>query len=429
MVRIGIIGGSGLESLNILQAMEEKEAITPYGRPSSTLKIGRIKGVEVVLLARHGQQHTIPPSQVNFRANIFALKEAGCTHIIATTAVGSLREQIGRGDLVILDQFIDFTGQRKFSFFEEFEPDQPKHTPMAEPFSAELRTILLKGCEELNLRYHPTGTVVTIEGPRFSTKAESHMFRQWGADVINMTIATECALANEAGIPYGAVAMSTDYDCWKEDEEPVSWEAVMKIFKTNAINVTNLLLSVIDKMQNKSDDKMIKEKIRTVPNWPKPGIMFRDITTLLKDAVGWQKTIDLLAERYKDFDFDLVVGIESRGFILGSALAYKLGKGFVPARKKGKLPAETVSQEYALEYGLDQVEIHQDAIKSGQKVLLADDLIATGGTALASCNLIKQLGGEVVECCFVIDLPDLGGRQKLIANGYKVFNLVEFAGE
>ncbi|PIT87498.1 MAG: adenine phosphoribosyltransferase [Candidatus Magasanikbacteria bacterium CG10_big_fil_rev_8_21_14_0_10_40_10] len=174
---------------------------------------------------------------------------------------------------------------------------------------------------------------------------------------------------------------------------------------------------------------MIKEKIRTVPNWPKPGIMFRDITTLLKDAVGWQKTIDLLAERYKDFDFDLVVGIESRGFILGSALAYKLGKGFVPARKKGKLPAETVSQEYALEYGLDQVEIHQDAIKSGQKVLLADDLIATGGTALASCNLIKQLGGEVVECCFVIDLPDLGGRQKLIANGYKVFNLVEFAGE
>lgn len=429
MIKIGIIGGSGLDDPRILTVSEEREITTPYGKPSSTLKIGKINGVEVVLLSRHGREHTIPPTQVNFRANIHALKEAGCTHIIATTAVGSLREQIGRGDLVILDQFIDFTKHRFFSFYEEFKPHQPQHTPMAEPFSLELRSLLINSCEELGLRYHPIGTVVTIEGPRFSTKAESKMFRQWGADVINMSIAPEAALANEAGIPYAAIAMSTDYDCWKEDEEPVTWEAVMEIFKTNAANVINLLLMVMDKMKNNGDNKEIKEKIRTVPHWPKPGIMFRDITTLLKNAVAFQKTIDLLFERYKNIAIDIVAGIESRGFILGSALAYKLGKGFVLVRKKGKLPAETVSEEYQLEYGVDRVEIHKDAIGSGQKVLLVDDLIATGGTALATCNLIKKLGGEIVECCFVIDLPDVGGKQKLISNGYKVFNLVEFDGE
>jgi 5'-methylthioadenosine phosphorylase len=366
---------------------------------------------------------------VNFRANIYALKEAGCTHIIATTAVGSLREQIGRGDLVILDQFIDFTKHRFFSFFEEFKPHQPQHTPMAEPFSVELRNLFLSSCEELGLRYHPRGTVVTIEGPRFSTKAESNMFRQWGADVINMSIAPEVALANEAGIPYGAIAMSTDYDCWKEDEVPVTWEAIIEIFKTNASNVTNLLLSVIEKMKDDGCIKLIKEKIRTVPNWPKHGIMFRDITTLLKDAESFQKTIDLLFERYKNVEVDVVAGIESRGFIVGAVLANKLSKGFVPVRKKGKLPAEVVSEEYQLEYGTDKVEIHKDAISQGQKVLLVDDLIATGGTALATCNLIKKLGGKITECCFVIDLPDLGGKQKLISNGYSVFNLVEFEGE
>jgi adenine phosphoribosyltransferase len=173
----------------------------------------------------------------------------------------------------------------------------------------------------------------------------------------------------------------------------------------------------------------IKNKIRTVPNWPKDGIMFRDITTLLKDKEGYNHLIKLLVERYKGMEIDVVAGIESRGFITGSVLAHQLGLGFVPIRKPGKLPAETVSEEYELEYGKDKIEIHKDAISEGMKVLLVDDLIATGGTALAACNLIKKLGGEIVECSFIVDLPDIGGKKKLLDNGYKVFNLVEFEGD
>lgn len=249
MIKIGIIGGSGLDNPDLLKEARDVEVQTPYGKPSSPLKEGKIGGVNVVLLARHGREHTIPPTQVNYRANISALKTQGCTHIIATTAVGSLREEIGRGHLVVLDQFIDFTRHRAITFYEAFEPHNPNHVPMAEPFAGDLRQILIETARELNLTCHEKGTVVTIEGPRFSTKAESHMFRAWGADVINMSIAPECILANEAGIPYAAVAMSTDYDCWKEDEEPVTWEAVLKIFGENVAKVLSLLLRSILKVK------------------------------------------------------------------------------------------------------------------------------------------------------------------------------------
>ncbi len=245
MAKIGIIGGSGLDDPDILKNPREIETETPYGAPSAPLKSGTIEGREVVLLARHGRQHTLPPTQVNYRANIHALKEAGCSHILATTAVGSLREEIGRGDFVILDQFIDFTRHRAVTFHQEFAPGNPVHTPMATPFSEALRKELNRAAGELSLSHHNGGTVITIEGPRFSTIAESHMFRSWGADVINMTIAPEVILANEAGIPYAAVAMSTDYDCWKEDEEPVSWDEIVKVFQANAEKVTRLLTKVI----------------------------------------------------------------------------------------------------------------------------------------------------------------------------------------
>ena len=173
----------------------------------------------------------------------------------------------------------------------------------------------------------------------------------------------------------------------------------------------------------------IRSRIRTVPHWPKKGIMFRDITTLLKDPVGFKICIDDLLNRYKKMDIDVVVGIDSRGFILGGALAYLLGKGFVPVRKKGKLPAATEREEYQLEYGTDTIEIHKDAIEKGQKVLIIDDLIATGGTALAAAKLVKKLHGEVVELGFIVDLPDLGGRVKLEHAGYSVYAQVSFEGE
>ncbi|MBU0686885.1 MAG: adenine phosphoribosyltransferase [Candidatus Margulisbacteria bacterium] len=173
----------------------------------------------------------------------------------------------------------------------------------------------------------------------------------------------------------------------------------------------------------------IKSRIRTVPHWPKKGIMFRDITTLLKDPVGLKICIDDFVKRYKDMEIDVVVGIDSRGFILGGAIAYLLDKGFVPVRKKGKLPAETESEEYALEYGTDVVEIHKDAIEKGQKVLIVDDLIATGGTANAAAKLVKKLQGKIVEFAFIVDLPDLGGRKKLEQAGYSVYAQTEFEGE
>jgi len=167
-----------------------------------------------------------------------------------------------------------------------------------------------------------------------------------------------------------------------------------------------------------------KNLIRTVPDFPQKGILFRDITTLLKDRRAFKGVIDALYERYVSRGVDLIVGVESRGFILGGALAYRLGVGFVPVRKPGKLPAQTIKAEYELEYGRDALEVHQDAIRNGDKVLILDDLLATGGTALATCQLVKRLGGVVVEVAFLIELLDLKGREKL--KGYKVFSMINY---
>jgi adenine phosphoribosyltransferase len=173
----------------------------------------------------------------------------------------------------------------------------------------------------------------------------------------------------------------------------------------------------------------IKSLIRTIPHYPKHGVMFRDITTLLKDPIGFKLAIESLAQRYAAAKPDKVAGIESRGFIIGGALAFRLGVGFVPIRKKGKLPGETFGHDYELEYGQDRVEMHVDAVRPGEKVLLVDDLVATGGTAEAAATLIEQAGGAVTECCFVVDLPDLGGKTRLAAKGYGVFALCEFEGD
>lgn len=438
-MKIGIIGGSGLDNPNILQEAKDVEVNTIFGKPSSPLKEGKINDVDVVLLARHGRQHTIPPTQVNFRANIQALKDAGCTHILATTACGSLREEIGRGHLVILDQFIDFTRHRNVTFHDEFPPHNPIHTPMAEPFDKELREKLTSTCRELGLKHHEKGTVITIEGPRFSTRAESHMFRAWGADAINMSVAPEASLAKEAGIPYAAIAMSTDYDCWKEDEAAVTWEEVLKVFQSNVEKVTKLLVNTISKIASQenikktfpesagADEFDLKMAIRTIPNWPKPGVMFRDITTLLQDPKAFNYCIQKFKEYYKSRNISKIAGIESRGFIFGAALANELNLPFAVIRKPGKLPARTVSQEYELEYGTDKIEIHADAINYGDNILIVDDLLATGGTALAACRLVEKLNGNVAGLAFVINLPDLKGKEKL--SNYDVFQLVEFEGD
>ena len=173
----------------------------------------------------------------------------------------------------------------------------------------------------------------------------------------------------------------------------------------------------------------IKSHIRTIKNYPIKGVMFRDITTLLKNSGGFRAAIDEFVNRYKDIKIDKIVAIESRGFIIAAPLAYLLNVGLVLIRKPGKLPSKTIVQDYELEYGTDRIEVHTDAINKGDKVLIVDDLIATGGTAEAAVKLVKKMHGEIVECCFVIDLPDIGGRARLENMGQKVFTLCEFEGE
>ncbi len=175
-------------------------------------------------------------------------------------------------------------------------------------------------------------------------------------------------------------------------------------------------------------DLDLKSLVRTIPDYPKPGIMFRDVTTLLKDAAGFNACIELLAEPYRTAGVEAVVGIEARGFILGGAVADRLGTGFIPLRKKGKLPWRAIGQDYELEYGADVIEVHEDAIRQGERVLIVDDLIATGGTAEAAAKLIARVGGVTIGAAFVIDLPELGGAKRLEAYGVPCHSLIAFEG-
>ena len=258
LMKIGIIGGSGLDDPKLLQDYKEIEVSTPYGRPSSPLTLGKLAGVDVAIIARHGRKHTIMPSNVPYQANIWALKEQGCTHILATSACGSLREEIKPGQLVLPDQFIDRTTQRKSTFYEK---DRVCHIPMAEPFCSKLREAIFKAGKGIGLDIYPKGTVITIEGPRFSTRAESRMFRQWGADIINMSTVPEVVLAREAGICYQVIAMSTDYDCWHESEIAVDIGMVLETMRKNAENVKKLLIKVIPKIAHTECE--CREQIKT----------------------------------------------------------------------------------------------------------------------------------------------------------------------
>ncbi len=245
MVKIGIIGGSGVGAPDILENAVRIKQHTPFGATSDLITAGTFNGINVVMIPRHGENHRIAPSLVNCRANIWAMKELGVTHILAPTAVGSLQKHIAPGDLVFPDQFIDRTTKRQQTFYESH---QICHIPMSEPFCQNLRKLLSDSATSLNFPHHKKGCVVTIEGPRFSTKAESNMFRLLGGDIINMTTVPEVVLAREAGICYSAIAMSTDYDCWHESEAPVTLEMILSTMKKNAENVKKLLLDVIPKI-------------------------------------------------------------------------------------------------------------------------------------------------------------------------------------
>ncbi len=178
---------------------------------------------------------------------------------------------------------------------------------------------------------------------------------------------------------------------------------------------------------NNNQMKRIKDSIRSIPDFPIKGITFRDITTLMQDPIAFKLACDEFHDRYKDKKIDKVVGIDARGFVFGAVLAYSLGVGFIPVRKKGKLPFKTLSEKYTLEYGIAEVEIHEDAVSKGERVVIIDDLIATGGTVNAAINLIEKLGGTIVECAFIVELPELGGRNNI--QGHNIFSMVQFDGE
>ena len=244
-IRPALLVGSVLEDFNFLESWEEIDIDTPFGSASSTIITGKFQNIDVSILSRHGRKHIIPPSQINNRANIWALREIGVTHILAVSACGSLREHIQVGDIIFPDQFIDFTRLRPITFFEQYEPHNPVHASMPDPFDKNLKHMLSKAASRFGIKHHNKATVITIEGPRLSTRAESHMFISWGADIINMSTAPEVILANEAGIPYALTALSTDYDAWRETSEAVSWDEIVRVFRENLNKVSQLLLEAL----------------------------------------------------------------------------------------------------------------------------------------------------------------------------------------
>lgn len=245
----------------ILENAQEVAVDTPYGAPSDVLLQGTIQGVDCVILARHGRKHTINPSNVNYRANIWALKSVGCTHVIVSTATGSLQEEIQPGDLVILDSFIDRTRTRIQTFFDgsENSPNGVLHIPMEPAFDNSTRQIIIDSLKELGFKFHDKGTAVCIEGPRFSSRAESNLFRSWNAHLVNMTLVPEVVLAKEAGLLYAAVAMATDYDCWRDTGNKVCVADVLKTFKENVEKITKLFVHIVPKIAAKDWTNEITE--------------------------------------------------------------------------------------------------------------------------------------------------------------------------
>jgi 5'-methylthioadenosine phosphorylase len=248
-VKIAVIGGTGIYSEDMLENVKTRKVRTPYGNPSSGIKIGSFKGRRIAFLFRHGEKHSIPPHKVNSLANIHTLKELGVERIIGITAVGSLKEEMKPGDIIIPDQFMDFTKQRKLTFY-----DGPKvaHVSMADPFCSEMRNLAGKTIENLKIRFHKDGTYVCIEGPRFSTRAESDLWRLMKADIIGMTLIPEAVLAREKEICYLSISSVTDYDCWRTDEK-VSATNVIETMKKNTENIKKILENLIPDIPEKRE--------------------------------------------------------------------------------------------------------------------------------------------------------------------------------
>jgi len=245
---LGVIGGSGLYSMNELNVIEKVSVDTPFGTPSEDVVIGELNGARMAFLPRHGVGHFIPPSEINFRANIFAMKKLGVEQIISVSAVGSMKEKLQPGHFSIPHQFIDRTTHRISTFFTT---GMVGHVALADPVCLATAEVLSSAAHEVNVMVHDGGTYVCIEGPQFSTRAESNVYRQWDVDVIGMTNATEAKLAREASICYATLALVTDYDCWKKEEEPVTVGAVLAIMHKNVETAQKVLKKLASEFKGK----------------------------------------------------------------------------------------------------------------------------------------------------------------------------------
>jgi 5'-methylthioadenosine phosphorylase len=235
---LGVIGGSGLYEIDGLREVREVELATPFGAPSDAYVTGILDGVRMVFLPRHGRGHRINPSEINFRANIWGLKKLGVTKVLSLSAVGSMREDVHPGDFVVIDQFIDRTRHRRDTFFED---GVVAHVMFADPVCPAMRAVALDSARSLGLKVHDGGTYLNMEGPQFSTRAESKLYRTWGVDVIGMTNLQEAKLAREAELCYATVAMATDYDCWHEGHDAVTVEAIVAVIQANVGNARKLV--------------------------------------------------------------------------------------------------------------------------------------------------------------------------------------------
>jgi 5'-methylthioadenosine phosphorylase len=271
---IGIIGGSGLYDVDALEDAQWVAVDTPWGPPSDELLIGRIHGVKFVFLPRHGRGHVIPPSAVNARANIDALKRAGCTDVIAISAIGSLREKLAPGQFVVVDQFVDRTFAREKSFFGT---GMVAHVSMAQPVCERLSALAAAAAETAGATVAKGGTYLAMEGPQFSSRAESELYRQWGCDVIGMTAMPEAKLAREAELPYALVGMVTDYDCWRAGEEPVEVSAVIAQLTANSATAKKLVVElarILPETREPSPiDTALDSAIITAPEVRDPAIL------------------------------------------------------------------------------------------------------------------------------------------------------------
>ncbi len=270
---LGVIGGSGLYHMKELKILEKVSVETPFGSPSDEVVLGELHGVKLAFLPRHGTGHFIPPSEINFRANIFAMKKVGVERIVSVSAVGSMKEAVEPGHFSVPDQFIDRTTRRISTFFTT---GMVGHVSLADPICAELAGVVTESAKTSGTTVHEKGVYICIEGPQFSTRAESNLYRQWGVDIIGMTNVTEAKLAREAGICYSTLALVTDYDCWLVEEEPVTLEAVLQIMGENVERAQGVVKDLVTRLDKKrscqcgaaaetaivTDPKIIPQKLK-----------------------------------------------------------------------------------------------------------------------------------------------------------------------